>query len=144
MSGQQKQWEGPEQSSQPDPLDATLVMAEPSARGQDRANGHARPIGTGAAAHGETTGRHRSPRSLFDPGPAAEARAESGTETGAAEPGPAAPAAPQGAVASSSAAGSMAAASPAAASDPLTGTAAEQPPARAGGPAPLPPPADPP
>ena len=132
MSGQQEQWEGPEQSSQPDSLDATLVMAEPSARGQDRANGHARPIGTGAAAHGETTGRHRSPRSLFDPGPAAEARAESGTETGAAEPGPAAPAAPQVAVASSPAAGSMAAAAPEAASDPLTGTAAEQPAVAAG------------
>src|SRR5258707_1225360 len=132
MSGQQEQWEGPEQSSQPDPLDAPLVMAEPSARGQDRANGHARPIGTWAAAHGETTGRHRSPRSLFDPGPAAEARAESGTETGAAEPGPAAPAAPQVAVASSSAAGSMAAAAPEAASDPLTGTAAEQPAVAAG------------
>ncbi|HXL18575.1 MAG TPA: hypothetical protein VN961_13760, partial [Streptosporangiaceae bacterium] len=105
MSGQQEQREGPEQSSQPDPLDATLVMAEPSARGQDRANGRARPIGTGAAAdNGETTGRHRSPRSLFDPGPAAEAMAESGTETGAAEPGPAAPAAPPVAVASSPAA----------------------------------------
>src|SRR5258706_2217694 len=124
MSGQQEQWEGPEQSGQPDPLDATLMMAEPSARGQDRANGHARPIGTWAAAHGETTGRHRSPRSLFDPGPAAEAMAESGTETGAAEPGPAAPPV---AVASSPAAGSMAAAAPEAASDPLTGTAAEQP-----------------
>src|SRR5258708_35158404 len=99
-------------------------MAETSARGQDRATGHARPVGTGAPAHGETTGRHRSPRSLFDPGPAAEAMAESGTETGAAEPGPAAPAAPQVAVASSSAAGSMAAAAPEAASDPLIGTAA--------------------
>ncbi len=126
MSGQQEQWEGPEQSGQPDPLDATLMMAEPSARGQDRANGHARPIGTWAAAHGETTGRHRSARSLFDPVPAAEAIAESGTETGAAEPGPAAPTAPQVAVASSPAAGSMAAAAPEAASDPLSGTAAEQ------------------
>src|SRR5216683_1466387 len=87
MSGQQEQREGPEQSSQPDPLDATLVMAEPSARGQDRANGHARPIGTGAAAHGETTGRHRSPRSLFDPGPAEQPAVAAGARARAPSAG---------------------------------------------------------
>ncbi len=82
MSGHQEQQDGLEQSSSPDPLDAALVMTQPperGPRGPDRANGHGRPIGTGAAraadsdpylAVGDTTGRHRSPRSLFDPGPA--------------------------------------------------------------------------
>src|SRR5258708_36597488 len=84
MSGHQEQQDGLEQSSSPDPLDAALVMTQPpehGPRGPDRANGHGRPIGTGAAraadsdpylAVGDTTGRHRPPRSLFDPGPAAD------------------------------------------------------------------------
>jgi hypothetical protein len=90
MSGPQEQQDGreqgsqPGQSDQPGQLDGTLVMAHSSVRGQDRANGHVPMAGTGAAdagrtadsdpylASGETAGRHRSPRSLFDPAPAAE------------------------------------------------------------------------
>ena len=95
MSGQQEQWDGQEQASQPDQPDqrrqpdGTLVTAQLSAHSQDRANGHARQIGTGAVrpldsdpyqAIGETTRQHQSPRSVFDPAPAqtaAEPRADS-------------------------------------------------------------------
>src|SRR5215813_3993910 len=87
MSGQQEQRDGREQGSQPDQsdqprqLDGTLVMARSSVRGQDQANGHVRPIGTDTArapdsdpylATGETAGRHRPARSLFEPAPAAD------------------------------------------------------------------------
>src|SRR5262245_54658247 len=86
MSGQQEQRDGreqgsqPEQSDQPGQLDGALVMAQSSLRGQDRANGHVRTIGTAARttdadpylAIGETAGRHRSARSLFDPAPPAD------------------------------------------------------------------------
>src|SRR5262245_50419003 len=95
MSGQQEQRDGQEQASQPDQPDqrrqpdGTLVTAQLSAHSQDRANGHARQIGTGAGrplesdpyqAIGETTRQHQSPRSVFDPAPAqtaAEPRADS-------------------------------------------------------------------
>jgi len=87
MSGQQEQRDGREQGSQPEQPDqlgqpdGTLVMAQSSVRGQDRPNGHVRTIGTSGArtadsdpylAIGETAGRHRSARSLFDPAPPAD------------------------------------------------------------------------
>src|SRR5262249_45346102 len=69
------------QSGQPRQPDGTLVTAQSSARGRDRANGHSGPIGAGAARAadsnpyqgiGETAAQHRPPRSLFDPAPAAD------------------------------------------------------------------------
>jgi hypothetical protein len=59
MSGQQEQRDGRERASLPDQLDANLVMTQAHARGRDQANGHA-------------PAKHRSPRSLFDPAPAAD------------------------------------------------------------------------
>src|SRR6266571_1681659 len=116
MSGQQEQWDGLEHSGQPDPLDATLIMAQPPARAGERGNGHAYgPTGAGRSrtvapdaylAGGSGDGpppRTRSVfdpvsrsdrgRSVFDPGPA-PAPATGNGGPGQHVPGAAAPGAP--------------------------------------------------
>src|SRR6266571_434596 len=76
MSGQQGQWEGLGRSDQHDPLDSTLIMAQPAGREQDQANGHrssglARNGGPGRAGEPVSyltadsgTGRHRTVRNV--------------------------------------------------------------------------------
>src|SRR4029077_6725160 len=89
MSGQREQREGLDQSSQPEPLDATLIMARPSASSAERADregGHShgaaeaerpRSPSPGSAGHlSERPGpaRQHNSRSVFDPIPAADRR----------------------------------------------------------------------
>jgi hypothetical protein len=79
MPGQQERPDGRERPGQPDPSGSGLVSAELPADARDRPNGRGHLSDTGAREDspsrnpgGESTGRHGSARSVFEPAPPAD------------------------------------------------------------------------
>jgi hypothetical protein len=93
MPGQQERPDGPERARQPDSSGSGLVSTELPADARDRPNGRGHLSGPGAPEdsasrnpRGESTGRHGSARSVFEPAPPADdGRAQVGLT---AEPAP--------------------------------------------------------
>jgi hypothetical protein len=94
MPGQQEQPDGPERAGQPDSSGSGLVSTELPADARDRPNGRghlgdpgARKDSPSRNPRGESTGRHGSARSVFEPAPPADdGQAQAGLAAGPALP----------------------------------------------------------